>query len=338
MKKLYLFLFVFVSCSVFAQAPLATEDFSYTAGDALTAHGWNAHSGGTTNPVLVTSPGLSFTGYVGSNIGLAAGVNNTGQDVNKLFTAQTAAGTVYTSFLVNATLNTGFGGYFFHYFDPNAATAFRARTFVKPVTGKMQIGLSFNASLAQDSLPSALLNFGETYLFVVKYTVVDGIENDIVSLYVFKAGDNFATEPAKPTIGPLTATHTTPTDPATPLGPDIVPTGIALRQFEAAQRITVDGFRVKNKWQLGADDVAGVNAIKTDPTQFYPNPVSNGTIYFANQTNELKQVEIFDMVGRKIFEKNTTSNNMDVRTLKTGVYSIKVQANDNTTSSKLVVK
>ena len=338
MKKLYLFLFVFMSCTAFAQAPLATEDFNYTAGDALTAHGWAAHSGGTTNPVSVTSPGLTFTGYVGSGIGLAAGVNNTGQDVNKLFTAQTTPVSVYTSFMVNATLNTGFGGYFFHYFDPTANTAFRARTFIKPVTGKMQIGFSFNASLAQDSLPNALLNFGETYLFVVKYTVVDGATNDIVSLYVFKAGDNFATEPAKPTIGPLTATRTTPTDPLSALGPDIIPTGIALRQFEAAQRITVDGFRVKTKWQLNADDAAGINQIARDDLKFYPNPVTEGYLNLVGSSNTAKQVEIFDVVGKKVFNANTSINRLDVRNLNSGVYLIKVTNDNVTATSRLVIK
>jgi Secretion system C-terminal sorting domain len=310
LKKLYFLFLLFVTTSSFGQAGI---------GPALIPS--------ATNPVLVSSSGLTFSGYVGSNIGLAAGVNNSGQDLNKSFGAQTS-GSVYASFLVSVAANTGAGGYFFHFYDPTASTAFRARTFIKPKNGQMMVGFSFNQSKQQDSLKT-LLNFGQTYLFVAKYKIVDGLFNDSVSLYVFAEGDNFSTEPVKPSLGPLASLDVTT---------DIVPTCIALRQFEAAQRITVDGFRVKTKWQFGADDVAGVNAIKADPTPFYPNPVSNGIINFANQSNELKQVEIFDMVGRKIFEKNTTSNSMDVRTLKTGVYSIKVQANDNTTSSKLVVK
>ena len=327
MKKLYFFLLLFLSNLTFGQVPLMVEDFNYTAGDALTAHGWTAHSAATTNPILVTSPGLTFSNYVGSGIGLAAGVNNTGQDVNKSFGAQ-ATGTVYASFLVNATANTGAGGYFFHFFDPNAPTAFRARTFIKPKNGQMLVGFSFNQSTQQDSLKT-LLNFGQTYLFVAKYKIVDGALNDSVSLYVFAEGDNFTTEPAKPSLGPLASLDATA---------DIVPTCVALRQFEAAQRITVDGFRVKTKWQLKSDDVAAVNPVKANPILFFPNPVTNGSIHFADQSNELKQVEIFDLVGRKIFGQNTLSNNMDVSSLKSGIYSIKVQAGDNISSSKLVLK
>jgi hypothetical protein len=328
MKKLYFFLLLGISSLTFGQAPLLVEDFNYTVSDALTAHGWSAHSGGTTNPVSVTTPGLTFTGYVGSNIGLAAGVNNTGQDVNKSFGAQTS-GSIYASFLVSSPSNTATGSYFFHFFDPNASTAFRARTFIKPKNNQLLVGLSFNASIQQDSLKT-LLNFGQTYLFVVKYKIVDGALNDSVSLYVFAEGDNFTTEPAKPTLGPLPSLDATV---------DIVPTCVALRQWDASQRITVDGIRVKTRWQLTSDVANSVsNSIKVDELQFYPNPVTNGFVNFADPTNSVKQIEIFDVVGKKVFAKNTSLNNLDVSNLKTGVYSMKVQIGDNVTSSKLVVK
>ena len=54
MKNTYLFAFLFFTNMAFAQAPLLIEDFNYTAGDLLTDHGWTSHSGGTTNPILVT--------------------------------------------------------------------------------------------------------------------------------------------------------------------------------------------------------------------------------------------------------------------------------------------
>jgi len=335
MKKTYLILLVFISTFAFAQDPLLVEDFNYTAGDLLTAHGWTAHSG-TTAPIAVTSPGLTFAGYIGSGIGLATGLNNNGMDVNKPFSAQTS-GSLYTSFLVNSTLNTGAGGYFFMYRDEAAGTAFRARTFIRPETGKMRIGFSFNASAYLDSIPT-LLNFGETYLFVVKYKIIEGIENDIVSLYVFKAGDDFTTEPTTPTIGPLTATRTTPGDPSTPLGPDINANEIALRQFETAQKITVDGFRVKTNWDLKQDLFTGINERQKQQTGFYPNPVTDGCLNIKASGNSEKQVEIFDLVGKKVLNQNTSSNKIDVKDLKAGVYVLKVVADNKTTTSKLIIK
>ncbi|GEM_PF-6202798 len=221
--------------------PILVEDFDYTAGDALTLHGWVIHSA-TTNPLVVTSPGLTFAGYVGSGIGNAAGVNNTGIDENKLFGAQTKD-SIYASFMVNATATSAASDYFFHIYDPipTGSLAHRGRVFIIPVSGapgKMTIGFSFGISPAQATMTTQL-NFGQTYLMVVKYTVVDGAANDKVSLYVFADGDDFTNEPTTPTLGPLTGTQG-----------DIVPTGLALRQFDAAQRITVDGIRVNTEWNL----------------------------------------------------------------------------------------
>ena len=52
------------TASVQPMAPLTnllTDDFSYTAGQLITANGWTAHSGGGTNAITVTSGGLTAT-------------------------------------------------------------------------------------------------------------------------------------------------------------------------------------------------------------------------------------------------------------------------------------
>lgn len=102
--------FVFVGDGLTAQ--LLVENFEYSNGSLLTANGWTAHSGGGTQPIDVVVPGLSFTGYVGSGIGGAAFLDNTGEDVNRTFAEQTS-GTVYVAFMVK-TGATNSAGYFFH--------------------------------------------------------------------------------------------------------------------------------------------------------------------------------------------------------------------------------
>lgn len=430
MKKTFTILsLLIISSLAFAQAPLLIEDFNYAVGDALTSHGWSAHSSATSNPILVISPGLTFAGYVGSNIGLAAGENNTGQDVNKLFSVPTS-GAVYVSFLVNATASTSTLSSaidFFHFYDPAQGSARRGRTAIKSKTGKMLVGLSFNSNALQDSI-STLLDFGTTYLFVAKYKIEEGVTNDVVSLYIFKAGDNFATEPATPALGPLTATNTTPGDLTSPLGPDIIPTGIALRQFDAGQKITVDGFRVKTSWELAVDvapnlavstntlsiaasasstntfdiisnapwtavsdqtwltassgsgygnaaiiltaeenlapetrtanvtvsadgvteqmivvtqdgfSADGLTEISNEQFVVYPNPVSNGYLNIIDPLNSVKQVEIYNVIGKKVLTQNAFSNKIDVKKLKSGVYILKVVADHKTTSTRLIIK
>ena len=57
-------------------------------------HGWNLKGPTTTTTIMVRTQGLTFTGYVGSNIGIVARVYITGHDVNKLFTEQKVARSV----------------------------------------------------------------------------------------------------------------------------------------------------------------------------------------------------------------------------------------------------
>jgi len=327
MKKIYLFALLCVSGLTFAQAPLLVEDFDYTTGDALTAHGWAIHSG-TSNPLVITSPGLTFTGYVGSGIGLATGVNNTGDDENKPFTAQTS-GSVYASFLINATATSTSGDYFFHFVDASVSSAYRARTFISPgsVAGKMKVGLNFNSATAPTNMATEL-NFGQTYLFVAKYKIADGAVIDSVSLFVFAEGDNFATEPTIANIGPLVGTAA-----------DIAPAGVALRQFDAAQRITVDGIRVKTFWQLDKDNITGINSINSSKNiGFYPNPVTDGYLNLTNSGNSSKTVEIFDVVGKKVLSQQTLLSKVNVSSLNAGIYVIKVTADNQISSSRLVIK
>src|SRR2546423_593103 len=81
-KRVSITLTAFVVCAVLAavffnrgahaDTSLLVEDFNYTAGDLLTAHGWSAHSGAGTNAIAVVSPGLTYAGYPSSGIGNAA--------------------------------------------------------------------------------------------------------------------------------------------------------------------------------------------------------------------------------------------------------------------------
>ena len=120
------------------------EDFNYTNSTNLTDNSWIAHSAAGTNPITVTSPGLTYEGYASSGIGNAVLLDNTGEDVSKLFGIE-SSGVIYYSFLVNVT--TGTEGYFIHL--GNNATAFAARVYVKPssTTGKINFGIS-NTSTA----------------------------------------------------------------------------------------------------------------------------------------------------------------------------------------------
>jgi hypothetical protein len=339
MKQLYFLLLLCLTATAIGQSNYVAEDFDYPDGNALTEHGWFAHSAAETNPILVSVPGLNWAGYIGSAAGNSALVNNTGQDVNKPFPANISSGKAYSSFLIriNSASTTGF---FFHYGyytnneTPNAefsnlATAFRARTFVTQGTNaetQFKLGLSFNTTSALGETVD--LNIGETYLVVVKYEFIDGPDNDEVSLYVFAEGDNIASEPATPVLGPFTGSAAD--------APALQ--AVALRQYSSGQDITVDGLYVRTVWDLTNPGTLSINDF-TEKNKFIltPNPVNQGNVTIQTDLTGNKQIEVYDVNGRQVLKTTTTENSFNVDNFNAGLYLVKISVDNVSKVSKLII-
>ncbi|MEO6695817.1 MAG: hypothetical protein ABIY50_09615 [Ignavibacteria bacterium] len=244
MKKLFLLLILtLVSTGAFAQLRL-DENFDYPAGDSIGAHGWVANTGGSLNRILVTTPGLTYAGYPLSGIGNAATLANTGQDAYKLLSNNDSSGSVYCSFMVKIdTARTG--DYFLALLQTGSNSFYEGRVQVRTAgAGLVNFGIT-KANSSSDLLVPGIwstttYSLGTTYLVVLKYTFVPGgTTNDQVSLYVFSSGLP-ATEPATPTVGPITYSS----NDATSIG------RVALRQGTAASapNLVVDGIRVATSW------------------------------------------------------------------------------------------
>lgn len=70
----------------------------------------------------------------------------------------------------------------------------------------------------------------------------------------------------------------------------------------------------------------------------YPNPVSNGKLYISSSNNLSKYVEIYDVLGKKVYATSLFGKAMDISRLNIGVYIIKITENNNTVTRKFVVK
>lgn len=77
---------------------------------------------------------------------------------------------------------------------------------------------------------------------------------------------------------------------------------------------------------------------QNDALGFYPNPVSNGKIYITSKTTLEKEVLIFDVLGKKVLQTNTSSKELNISTIPAGVYIIKIKEEDTTVTRKLIVR
>ncbi|MBW6491395.1 MAG: DUF5017 domain-containing protein [Lentimicrobium sp.] len=208
---------------------LMVENFDYSIGALLTDNGWNAHSGAGTQAIDVTN-GLSFAGYLGSGIGGAANLDNNGEDVHKTFPQQTS-GVVYAAFIIQ-TQSTNSAGYFLHFGQTTIGTTFFTRVWVNAAGNGVGIG---------SSTPTSYISISPDVpvLIVIKLDIATKIS----SLYVFNSF---------PSSEPATADATfTETASFSNVG------SIALRQYNASERVIVDGIRVASTWADAATAAGG---------------------------------------------------------------------------------
>lgn len=70
----------------------------------------------------------------------------------------------------------------------------------------------------------------------------------------------------------------------------------------------------------------------------YPNPVSNGKVYITTKNDLDKEIQIFDVLGKKVLQTVLSSRELNVSTLTPGVYIIKIKEEEASTTRKLIVR
>ncbi len=75
-----------------------------------------------------------------------------------------------------------------------------------------------------------------------------------------------------------------------------------------------------------------------DALGFFPNPVSNGKIYITSKTSLDKNILIFDVLGKKVYETTISSKELNIASIPPGVYIIKITEGDTTATRKLIVR
>ena len=70
----------------------------------------------------------------------------------------------------------------------------------------------------------------------------------------------------------------------------------------------------------------------------YPNPVSNGRLYITTQKKAAKEIEIFDVLGKKIITTEIFDKSLDVSQLSPGVYILKIKEGNASATRKLVIR
>jgi hypothetical protein len=76
----------------------------------------------------------------------------------------------------------------------------------------------------------------------------------------------------------------------------------------------------------------------TQKLTIYPNPISNGQILQVNLDSQISEYSIYTIAGKKVLVENSSSNEIFINSLTSGIYIIEIKTKDNTFREKLIIR
>ena len=87
---------------------------------------------------------------------------------------------------------------------------------------------------------------------------------------------------------------------------------------------------VNSTMSLDTNDRLGLN--------IFPNPVSTAYVTLKTSVSGVKNIEIFDLSGGRVLKTSITSDILNVSSINSGVYIIKLSTNGVSETSKLIIR
>jgi hypothetical protein len=330
MKKLYTLSILLTAAVSFAQA---SDPFNSTG--ALTDNGWAHHSGATTGQLTIVPGSLTYSGMTSTGNKTAIVAGNT-EDVNKASLAP-LTGVAYYSAIINLpnadglAANTDPIGNYFLMFGATAGinvTGFVGRIYVRAgaTAGTYNLGVLNGAGGTASPTWSASDYTPGTAMFVaVKFDFT----SNTASLFV------------NPSIGGAEGAATVTNATGTTAAPGQI-ASVAIRQAGTAAagtgNIEIDEVRIGSTWAYVTADVLAVKQNTIAGLKVYPNPVVNGNLYITTDSNEAKQVVVYDILGKQVVKTIVTNQAVNVSNLNSGVYMVKITEEGKTATRKLVIQ
>lgn len=302
------------------------EPFDYGVGTQLVdANDWGNISA-SSDEILIGGPGgLTYPNLAdGTQVGNHATFDGAGSDSAIQFEAITS-GTVYASFLVNITDVTAFNtpGYF------ALLGGFDARLWAVPGVnpGEFQIGISnVNTAPTGPELDPTVLTTGSTFLVIMSYSLDDGTINAWVN-------------PSDTTFGGTAPAATATSSEAGTIVTEIIQFGIRQDSTGETPFILFDELRIGTSWA----DVTPPTTLSTEEFtdnsfKVYPNPTIDGFVNIVSTNNEDINVTVYDILGKEVLSSALTNNRLNVSSLNTGIYMLRITQNNTSTTKKLVIR
>ncbi len=85
------------------------------------------------------------------------------------------------------------------------------------------------------------------------------------------------------------------------------------------------------------EEALSVNDFSSSSFKVYPNP-ANDIISIASNNSVIDSIEIFDILGKKVFSNNEATDKINVSNLRSGVYIMNINAEGRKFAKKLIIE
>ncbi len=82
----------------------------------------------------------------------------------------------------------------------------------------------------------------------------------------------------------------------------------------------------------------GVFNTSSSSFQLHPNPTDTGYVNISSNTTGPKNITIFDVLGKQVMKTTLTSQRLDVSSLRSGIYILKIEEGRKSATLKLIIK
>ena len=101
--------------------------------------------------------------------------------------------------------------------------------------------------------------------------------------------------------------------------------------FNGSSVIYIDDF-------LMEDQTLSIKTFEALTFSMYPNPSSNGFVNIKTSSKEAIQVSVFDILGKQVINTTLNAERLNVSSLKSGIYAVRLSQGNNTITKKLLIK
>ncbi len=80
------------------------------------------------------------------------------------------------------------------------------------------------------------------------------------------------------------------------------------------------------------------NKQQSDDVSIYPNPVKHGVVTIRTKFNDQKDIIVYNVLGKQVLKTTLLKDKLNISQLPSGIYILKIRANNTEATRKLIVE